>query len=258
MDTRFRRTLKALAAASMTAGLLALGAAAAEAHVTVAPNKTEEGSYAQLTFSVPNESETAKTSRLEVQLPTDRPFNSVSVKPVEGWKAEVVTEKLPQPVTVDGATVTEGPVRVVWTADEAHQIGQDEFQTFTISVGVLPKAGTTVTLPALQTYTDGTVVAWADAPEGGHSHGGGPASSASSTGTAPAGTGEESSHPAPVFTTTAKTSSAATASATAGHDGATTASDTSAATAAGWAGLAAGLLGLGAGVIALARTRTKA
>jgi uncharacterized protein YcnI len=239
MKISLRHTLKSAAAATMTAGLLAVGAAAASAHVTVEPSKTNEGGYAKLTFNVPNESPTAKTNRLEVKLPTDTPLTSVSVKPIDGWKAEVVTTQLPKPVQVGGATVTKAPTSVVWTADEAHQIGQNEFQTFTLSVGILPAAGTTVTLPAAQGYTDGTTVNWADQEESGHGH------------SASAGS-DEVSHPAPSFVTTAAaapaspTDTPAAASVTMSSNGGDTA---------GWFGLTAGLFGLAAGVTALARTR---
>jgi uncharacterized protein YcnI len=252
MNTSLRRTLKTTAAATLAAGILAAGAAAASAHVTVDPSATSEGGFTKLTFSVPNESDTAKTNRLEVKLPTDTPLTSVSVLPIDGWKAQVITTTLPKPVQVAGATVTKAPTSVVWTADAAHQIGQNQFQTFTLSVGRLPAAGTTVTLPAAQGYTDGTTVNWADASEAEHHH-------ASPTSTAPASEAEES-HPAPSFVTTAAESEGAHAEAT---PAATQASAVAPATStsspggdtAGWVGLAAGLIGLAAGVTALARTR---
>ena len=125
MKPSLRRTLKTAAAATMTAGLLAAGAAAASAHVHVDTDDPAAGGYSHLTFNVPSESESAKTSKLEVTLPTDTPFTSVSVKPVEGWKAVITTSELPKPITVAGATVTKAPSSVVWTADEAHQIGPD-------------------------------------------------------------------------------------------------------------------------------------
>jgi uncharacterized protein YcnI len=251
MNSFLRRTLKTAAAASMTAGLLAAGAAAASAHVTVDPSKTAEGGFTKLTFSVPNESETAKTNRLEVKLPTDTPLTSVSVKPIEGWKALVVTTALPKPVEIDGATVTKAPTSVIWTADTAHQIGQNEFQTFTISVGRLPAAGTTVTLPAAQGYTDGTTVNWADTEEAGHGH-----AAASPSPSAPA-TEEKEHHPAPAFVTTA---AAATGSATTTPDAAPAASTAPVASSgetAGWFGLVAGVLGFAAGATALVRTRAR-
>lgn len=253
MNSFLRRTLKTAAAASMTAGLLAAGAVAASAHVTVDPSKTAEGGFTKLTFSVPNESETAKTNRLEVKLPTDTPLTSVSVKPIDGWKAQVVTTALPKPVEIDGATVTKAPTSVIWTADTAHQIGQNEFQSFTLSVGRLPAAGTTVTLPAVQGYTDGTTVNWADTEEAGHDH---PAASASAPAPASA---EKEHHPAPAFVTTA---AEATGSATATPEAAPAAStapagSSSGSETAGWVGLVAGVLGLAAGATALVRTRAR-
>lgn len=236
MKTSLRRTLTTVSAATMAAGLLAAGVTAASAHVHVEPDDTAAGGYTHLTFNVPNESPTAKTNKLEVTLPTDTPFTSVSVKPVEGWTAQVITADLPKPVTIAGTTVTKAPSSVVWTADAAHQIGQNEYQAFALSVGRLPDAGTTVTLPADQTYTDGTVVKWDESTVEGQ---------------------PEPKHPAPSFVTTAKdagtaapeSSAAATpspAAAPAAGDGGSTA---------GWFGLAAGLIGLAAGVTALARTR---
>ncbi len=246
MKTSLRRTLSTAATAAMTAGLLAAGAAAASAHVHVVSDDPAAGGYSHLTFNVPNESETAKTSKLEVTLPADTPFTSVSVKPVEGWTARITTSELPAPVTIAGATVTKAPSSVVWTADATHQIGQHEYQAFSLSVGVLPDAGTTVVLPTAQTYTDGTVVKWDEKTVEGQA---------------------EPEHPAPSFVTTAKAADTAHAAstATAAPAAAEPASATTEATtgdsgsAAGWIGLAAGLLGLAAGLTALARTRpTKA
>ncbi|WP_427133312.1 YcnI family protein [Pseudarthrobacter sp. S9] len=206
MKTSIRRTLKALTAATATAGMIALGATAASAHVQVNPDDTGANGYSHLTFNVPNESPTAKTSKFEVKLPADAPFTSVSVKPVEGWSAQVITSDLPKPVTISGATVTKAPSSVVWTADAAHQIGQNEYQAFSLSVGRLPAARTTVTLPATQTYTDGTAVIWDE-----HSAEGQP----------------EPEHPAPSFTITAEDGTAAAASASASPLAAATATQTS-------------------------------
>lgn len=162
--------------------MLALGVAAASAHVHVDADDTAANGYTHLTFSVPNESPTAKTNKLEVTLPTSTPFTSVSVKPIDGWTAQVLTTELPKPVTINGTTVTKAPTSVVWTADKAHEIGQNQYQTFSLSVGRLPAAGTAVTLPAAQTYTDGHVANWNEKTVAGQ---------------------EEPQHPAPAFTTTA-------------------------------------------------------
>jgi periplasmic copper chaperone A len=236
MKSSRRRTLKTASAAMMAAGLLAFGVSAASAHVNVNPDDPAAGGYTHLTFNVPNESATAKTNKLEVALPTDTPFNSVSVKPVEGWTAQLVTTTLPKPITVAGATVTKAISSVVWTADAAHQIGQNEYQAFSISVGVLPDAGTTVSLPATQTYTDGSIVKWDEKTVAGQ---------------------PEPEHPAPSFVTTASDDAAASTSSPSATPAPSAAASTSdAGSTAGWFGLAAGLIGLAAGVTALVRTRS--
>ncbi|MDQ0871082.1 uncharacterized protein YcnI [Arthrobacter sp. V1I9] len=256
MKTSIRRTVTTTGAAALTAVLLAASAAVASAHVTVDPSVTKEGGFTKLTFSVPNESATAKTNRLEVKLPTETPLTSVSVKPIDGWTAQVVTSDLPKPVEVQGATVTKAPTSVVWTADDTHQIGQNEFQMFTISVGRLPAAGTTIVTPAAQGYTDGTTVNWADTQAAGHDHSAATASAAAS----PAATAAEPSHPAPSFVTTAADSTTApgttgTTPAAAEAPPVAAASSSDAGNTAGWVGLAAGLIGLAAGATALARSR---
>ncbi|MFJ6002503.1 YcnI family protein [Arthrobacter sp. NPDC092385] len=242
-----QRALTTGAVALTTAGLMALGLGAASAHITVAPASTTENGYSQLTFSVPSESESAATNKLEVQLPTGQPFTSVRVKPVEGWTAEVVSGALPAPVTTaDGATLTEAPLSVVWTAEPGSEISRQEYQTFSISVGRLPEAGSTVLLPATQSYTDGEVVEWnQETVEG----------------------AEEPEKPAPSFVTTAAVDgddahggAHGTAETAEAIDAEQTASSTESGTtsAVGWAGLVAGLLGLAAGLTALARTRRRA
>lgn len=245
------RALKTAAVVTATTSLMALGAGAASAHVTVTPQSTEAGGYTHLTFSVPNESETANTNKIKIELPEDTPFTSVSTKPVEGWSAKIVRGKLPEPVTVQGAKITEAPLSVVWTADDkAHQVSQNEYQTFSLSVGTLPEAGTEVTLPVSQFYTDGNVAKWDDVASG---------------------EGAEPESPAPSFTTTAVASSDASpstdsagseespdaaAQADGGTQQASSTGDGGSGQVLGWAGLIAGLLGLVAGSVALARTRS--
>jgi len=145
--------------------VLALGVPlAASAHVTVNPNTATPGSYATVNFRVPTESETAKTVKLEVTLPTDTPFTSVLVEPVPGWTATVEKGALPAPVQVDGNTVSEAPLKIVWQADPGTGIGQDQFQIFSAVLGPVPDTGHVV-LPAEQTYSDGKVVDWKATPD---------------------------------------------------------------------------------------------
>jgi uncharacterized protein YcnI len=172
---------RGLAAAALAAGTLLAATGTASAHVRVHPDATASGGYAQLTFRVPNESATAGTVKLEVILPQDHPFTSVSTTPVPGWTATVTEAPLPSPADVGGATITKAPRTGTWAARKGTQIGPGEYEDFPISVGPLPAPGVLV-LPATQTYSDGTVVRWENRQA----------------------TGEvEPEHPAPAFTVTA-------------------------------------------------------
>ncbi|MDN5772143.1 MAG: YcnI family protein, partial [Microlunatus sp.] len=103
--------------------------------------------------------DTAGTVKVSVQLPQDHPFIHVSTKPITGWTAVAAEKPLPKPVDYEGTTITKAVRTVTWTADQGTQIRPNEYQEFSISVGPLPEPGT-VMLPATQTYSDGTVVAW--------------------------------------------------------------------------------------------------
>ncbi|MGH1525059.1 YcnI family protein [Leifsonia sp. L25] len=154
------RTLGIAGAASLAAVALTLsGPLAASAHVTVGPNQAAPGSYATLTFTVPTESATAGTVKLEVDLPTDTPLGSVVYQPIAGWSTQVVTEKLAKPIKTDDGTVNEAPVKVVWTAASGVQVAPGQFQQFVFSAGAMPDTGS-IQLPVHQYYSDGTVVNW--------------------------------------------------------------------------------------------------
>lgn len=152
------------AAATLGAGLLlAVGAPLmASAHVTLDGNTAEAGAYTLLTFKVPNESETAKTEKVELHIPADTPFASVSYVPTAGWDTELVAETLPEPVTVGESEITDAVTSVIWTPQESDGgIADGELQLFSISVGPVPDVDS-ITLAVDQTYTDGTVVSWSE------------------------------------------------------------------------------------------------
>jgi uncharacterized protein YcnI len=244
--------LKTATVVTAAAGLMVLGVGSASAHVHVDPASTSAGGFSQLTFRVPSESVTAKTTKVTVTLPTATPFTSVSVKPMDGWTARITEAALPAPVTVEGAKITKAAATVTWTADAAHQLGQHEYQTFSISVGRLPEAGTTVALPAAQTYSDGTVVNWNQPETAGQAEPEHPVPSFVTTAAA-----DEHSHAAPAASAAPAADTATAGTAAADN---TAASSTTPVTAApdntfGIVGLGAGLLGLAAGTAALVRTR---
>ena len=138
--------------AAMSIGLLA-GTAPAWAHVHVDADNPAPGSESVLTFNVPNESEKgALTTQLSVALPN---VASASTESMPGWTARLDRD------AAAGTTRS-----VTWTAAPGTGIGADQFALFRISVK-LPDSRT-VSFPATQTYSDGTVVKWDQAtPPGG-------------------------------------------------------------------------------------------
>jgi uncharacterized protein YcnI len=227
-----RRAARPLAVGAAALALTLAVPLAAQAHVRVDPGQATAGSYAVLTFRVPTESATASTTKVVVDLPADHPFSSVSYQPVPGWTTKVVTTTLDTPVeTKAGATITEAPTQVIWTAESGHAVAPGQFQQFTVSAGPVPDDVTSVELPAHQTYSDGSVVDWDEAT---------PAS------------GEEPEHPAPVLQVVpADAPGDASPEASDDSDG----SSSGVAVGLGVGGLVLGAAGLGAGVVALRRTR---
>ena len=140
-------------------GAFALAAPAA-AHVTVSPSEAVQGSFARLAFRVPNESDAASTTKVEVFLPENAPVASVSTMPVAGWTVAVQRRKLDQPVEAHGAQITEVVSQITWTAASAAAgVQPGQFQEFPVSLGPLPDVEQMV-FKALQTYSDGNLVRW--------------------------------------------------------------------------------------------------
>lgn len=160
-----RRASAALVAVAAATALALAAPLSASAHVSLDGNTAEPGSYALLTFKVPNESDAARTVSLTLTLPADAPFTSVRTVPVPGWTAELVREKLPEPVTVGETQITEAVTRIVWTADAGTGLGAGELGLFPVSLGPVPDTGS-ILLPVDQGYSDGSTVSWSDAAEG--------------------------------------------------------------------------------------------
>jgi len=158
---RFSRAAVALVAGTTIALAAPL---AASAHVTLDTNTAAAGSFALISFKVPNESATAGTNKIEVTLPADTPFAYVSYVPVAGWTTTLTTTTLDTPVGAEGGEITEAVTTVTWTADAGSEVQAGQLQLFPLSVGPVPDTGSIV-LPVTQTYTDGTVVNWSDTGE---------------------------------------------------------------------------------------------
>ncbi|MEU5540222.1 YcnI family protein [Streptomyces sp. NPDC020362] len=229
--TTLRRagTLAALTAA----GLLA-AAGVASAHVTVHPESYAKGATdGVLTFRVPNEEDSASTTKVQVFLPTDHPVLGVLVHPQDGWTAKVTTTKLKKPVKTDDGTITEAASEITFTGGK---IGAGQYEDFDVAFGQLPDDTDQLTFKTLQTYSDGKVARWIEEPSG----------------------GDEPENPAPMLKLTAGGETAAAAPSKTTSADTSKAADASDSTARGLgiAGLVVGVLGLAAAAFAIVRVRS--
>jgi uncharacterized protein YcnI len=155
----------------LAAAALVIGgwSASASAHVTITTfGVVTQGSYSKIGFSVPTERDDAGTVKLKVQMPKDQAIASVSVLPMPGWTIETTTRALNPPVTDDdGRSISEVVDTITWTATGDTQIAPGQFQLFWVSLGQLPTDVTSISFPAIQTYSDGQEVAWIDQPAAG-------------------------------------------------------------------------------------------
>jgi uncharacterized protein YcnI len=214
----------------------------ASAHVTVNPKEVEKGSFARLTFRVPNERDDAGTTSLEVNLPEDQAFTSVSVKPLQGWTATKTMRTLDQPIDNHGEQVTEVVSKITWTGGV---INPGEFQEFDVSIGRMPEDVDSLSFPSIQTYSSGEIVRWIDPVVAGQ---------------------EEPEHPVPTLTLVdpaPEGGTAAPAATDSGEEDAATLpvgdtasqDDVDSANTLATVGIAVGVLGLAVAVFALFRSR---
>ncbi|WP_217552102.1 YcnI family protein [Streptomyces sp. GbtcB6] len=228
---------RAATVTAVTAASVLVAAGIASAHVTVHPESYAKGATdGVLTFRVPNEEDTASTTKVQVYLPTDHPVLGVLVTPQDGWTAKVTTTKLKTPVKTDDGTITEAASEITWTGGK---IGAGQYQDFDVAFGQLPEDTDQLTFKTLQTYSDGKVVRWIEEAQSGDDEPENPAPTLKLT-----AAGDEDAESA---TPATKTSAKAT----------TVAADSSDSTARGLgiAGLIVGALGLAAAAFAVVRTR---
>jgi uncharacterized protein YcnI len=145
--------LTALAASVVLAG-------AASAHVTVSSQDAVPGGFGKITFRVPNESDTAGTVALRIQIPQEAALASLRTQPVPGWTATLTTAELDEPLENHGEEITSYVSVVEFRAEGAGGgIAPGQFQEFALSGGPFPEADE-VAFPAVQIYSDGSESAW--------------------------------------------------------------------------------------------------
>ena len=156
---------RAVTVAILALALVATVALPAGAHVSIKPDVAQKGSFSVFSFSVPNESSTASTVKLEVTFPTDHPIAFVSVQPIPGWTWSAEKTTLAKPIKTEDGDITQAVSKITWSGGT---IAPGEFQLFTVSAGPLPTKAKSIEFKAVQTYSDGEVVRWIEStPKGG-------------------------------------------------------------------------------------------
>ena len=145
--------------AALTAGLLAVGGGPASAHVTVSSADASPGGFGKLTFRVPNESDTASTVALRIQVPPESAMGSLHIQPLPGWTATTTTSELDEPLEVHGAEITSYVSLIEFRAEDGGGVAPGEFQEFALSGGPFPDTES-LSFPVVQGYSDGSEAAW--------------------------------------------------------------------------------------------------
>jgi uncharacterized protein YcnI len=241
---------RAATIAALAGATVLLAAVPAFAHVTVTPNEAAKGSYSTVAFKVPNEEDSASTTKVEVNLPADHPVASVSIQPVPGWTAQITKAKLAKPLTSDDGTIDEAVTKITWTGGK---IAPGQFQQFPVSFGPLPDDADSLVFKALQTYDNGDIVRWIDVPQEGQPEPQHPAPTLKLTAAA-ASDGASATPSGTAGAADAKSSGASGSTQQAASSGGSDNSDGTA-RALGVAGIVIGAIGVGYGVFA-GRRRT--
>ncbi|HZY17060.1 MAG TPA: YcnI family protein [Ramlibacter sp.] len=148
------------------AAALAACATAAPAHVTLEYRVAPAGSHYKATFQVGHGCGDAPTRQISIAIPPG--VAGARPMPKPGWTVDIRRGTLAQPVTSHGHTVTEGVVRVTWTArTPADMLPGDQFDEFVL-MAQLPREPGTVHWPVTQLCEPGRSD-WVDIPKPGQS-----------------------------------------------------------------------------------------
>jgi uncharacterized protein YcnI len=184
----------ALLLGAVTAGVLASGAPAS-AHVAVTPSTAAPGGSAEVTLKLADERPGAYTTKVELRAPQATPIAEIYALSVPDWAPLTAMRKLDKPAElIHGTTTTQVVDSLTWKRAPTAGTARKPI-TLPVAMGPMPQDATQVVFEVIQTYSDGTVVRWADPPKDGTEpeH---PAVVISLTG-APAPAGGHSGHNAP-------------------------------------------------------------
>ena len=156
MRSKGVRMAMAVGGAAVALGVLVTPAAA---HIAV-DGEVAPGGNGTFTFTIPNESDTANTVEVSIQMPEEHPLGSLRSEVMAGWTVTTTTRTLDEPIEVFGAEVTEVVDTVTFTAEAGAGIPPGQFARFSLRGGPFPEDVESVAFPTVQTYDDGEESAW--------------------------------------------------------------------------------------------------
>ncbi|MHB8235610.1 MAG: YcnI family copper-binding membrane protein [Solirubrobacteraceae bacterium] len=154
--------MKARKIAVLVAAAALLGAADAQAHVSIHPNTIPAGAFTTLNLVVPGEQQGAYVKKVDVLFPAG--FTSVAYAVVPGWSVRTIERKLATPLKEDGEPIDTEVAQLIWTwTGPLGKVEDGQFAEFPLSVAIPDDAaGKPLEFRTVQTYSNGQAVHWID------------------------------------------------------------------------------------------------
>lgn len=125
----------------------------ASAHVVLEYQVAPAGASYKATFKVGHGCGASPTRQVAVDIPAG--VRGARPMPKPGWALDVQREKLPQPDTSHGRSITEDVVRVTWTAKTAEDMLPNAHYDEFVLVAATPEQAGTVYWPVRQACAEG-------------------------------------------------------------------------------------------------------
>lgn len=139
-------------------------ATAAQAHVHLEYAVAPAGTSYKATFQIGHGCGTSATRQVVVEIPAG--VRGARPMPKAGWQLDVQRDKLPQPYTSHGRTVTEDVTRVSWTArSRDDMLASAHYDEFAV-VGTLPQQAGPLWWLVRQVCEEGRLD-WVEVPKAG-------------------------------------------------------------------------------------------
>ena len=145
-------TMKKIAAAACLTSATALFGTAS-AHVVLEYQVAPAGASYKAAFKVGHGCGASSTRQVVVDIPAG--MRGARPMPKAGWKLEMQRDKLAQPYTSHGRSITEDVVRITWTAKTADDMLQSAHYDEFVLVATAPEQAGTLYWPASQARAEG-------------------------------------------------------------------------------------------------------